>query len=78
MQSRVAQFVATEQLAPEQFATTPMCAESWARWVVVDSMAFAGRSLLRAPPRVRARRITTLPIAPATASDELGGAASTA
>ena len=45
-----AQFVATEQLAQEQFATTPMCAESWARWVVVDSMAFAGRSLRRAPP----------------------------
>lgn len=78
MQSRVVQFVATEQLAPEQFATTPKCAESWARWVVADSAAFAGRSMLRAPPRVRARHVPNLPILSAGATDESGDAATVA
>ncbi len=70
MRSRAAQFVAIDQLAPEQFATTPKCAESWARWVVADSMAFAGRSISRPLPRVRARQVPRLPLASASATDE--------
>ena len=62
MQARVVQFTATAQLTDDQFATPPKCAASWARWVVSDSIAYAGRQALQAPRRVRARRVPDLPV----------------
>ena len=52
MQSRVEQFVATEQLPRDILKDVPMCKESWAWWVVTRSAAFAARAAPRALPFV--------------------------
>ena len=54
MQSRVIQFSAHHVIPTESFQQVPMCRESWARWLVIDSAAFAARPALRPP--------STLPI----------------
>ena len=54
MQSRVIQFSAHHVIPTESIQQVPMCRESWARWLVIDSAAFAARPALRPP--------STLPI----------------
>jgi len=43
-QSRVLEFHATYSIPEEDFETAPMCPESWCRWLLVDSLAYAQRS----------------------------------
>ena len=62
MQSRVIQFTASHVLRTAAFVDVPACKESWARWVVADSMAYAARPAPRAPPRLRGRELPSLPI----------------
>ena len=62
MKSRVQQFEAYHVLPKEQLVGVPSCASSWARWLVVDSIAFSQRvNVPRAPPLLK-RRLPALPI----------------
>ena len=55
MQSRVLQFTATGALQEEDLASVPNCAESFARWLLADSCAYAAQPPARvAPPLPRA------------------------
>ena len=50
MQSRVLQFNATGTLAEEDMASVPNCDESFARWLIVDSCAYAAQPPRRVAP----------------------------
>ena len=45
MQARVEVYHATHKVGdnPDEFQSSTACAESWCRWVVCDSMAYAAR-----------------------------------
>lgn len=62
MRSRVQQFEAYHVLPLEQLVKVPSCAASWARWLVVDSVAFAQDLNAVARPLLPKRRLPTLPI----------------
>ena len=49
MQSRVLQFRATHSIPEEDFEDAPKCPESWCRWVVTGSVAYARRQGPAAP-----------------------------
>jgi hypothetical protein len=68
MQARVELFRATHVVGenPDEFATSPACAESWCRWVVVDSVAYAARQGPRNLPGGAPRRAKALPALPTT------------
>ena len=56
MKSRVQQFEAYHELPKQQLVGVPSCASSWARWLVVDSIAFSQRvNVPRAPPLLKRR-----------------------
>ena len=69
MKSRVIEFTADFVIDKKDFVTLPLCKESWARWVVVDSLEFAARPGPRAVPRTLARRVLPA-LPPALAGDE--------
>ena len=62
MKSRVQQFEAHHVQPMEQLVKVPSCAASWARWLIVDSVAFAHRANSVARPLLPKRRLPTLPI----------------
>jgi hypothetical protein len=83
MQARVELFRATHVVGenPDEFATSPACAESWCRWVVVDSVAYAARQGPRnlpggAPPRAKA--LPALPTTPPSNTTASSGGGLTA
>ena len=49
MQARVEQFVALVTLREEDFVTVPPCKQSWCRWVLTESAAYAARPGLHQP-----------------------------
>ena len=63
MQSRVVQFVVHHVIAQEQFIKSPVCPESWARWLIADSVAYAAKPVLQLPPAMRKRPLPALPFA---------------
>ena len=67
MQSRVVQFQAYHQIPEGQLSPLPVCPQSWCRWLLVDSAAFATRSLLHQAPVALPRR--PLPALPESESE---------
>ena len=63
MKARVEIFRATLVVGadPDDFHTSPQCAESWCRWVVVDSMAYSARQAPRSLPTRQPLRGKPLP-----------------
>ena len=61
MQSRVMQFRATVSMPHEDLAEVPNCAHSFARWLVVDSAAYAANHALRVSPGIRGAVLPLLP-----------------
>ena len=53
MKARLEVFTAPVQIAENAIAQVPKCGESWSRWLLTDSMAYAAR----APPRALAVRV---------------------
>ena len=62
MQSRMIQFTSHHVLECADFVQAPMCKESWARWVVADSLAFAARPSPLAPARILGQPARALPV----------------
>ena len=65
MQARVEIFRATHVVGedPDDFDCSPACAESWCRWIVVDSVAYANRQAPRSFPGRAPRRQPRMPAA---------------
>ena len=63
MNARVEIFRATHAVGadPDEFHTSPQCAESWCRWVVVDYMAYSARQAPRSLPTRQPLRGKPLP-----------------
>ena len=61
MQSRALQFHATGALEEEDLASVPHCAESFARWLIVDSCAYASRPPARVATELRRAILPLLP-----------------
>lgn len=63
MQARVEIFRATHVVGEtsDDFHVSPACAESWCRWLVVDSIAYAARHPPRSLPSGEPRRAKPLP-----------------
>ena len=61
VKSRVDQFPARHVIPRGDFVDVPLCSESWARWVVCDSMAYAARPAPRPLPALRRRPLPALP-----------------
>ena len=63
MKARVEVFHATHKVGdnPDEFDTSPNCAESWCRWVLVDSIAYAAREGPRAIKGTIRRKPLPLP-----------------
>ena len=73
MQSRVDQSEATHQIEEIDFQESPQCKESWCRWVLHDSMAFARR---QGPQHVLAtkaapRQKVALPVLPLAEEEDV-------
>jgi hypothetical protein len=70
MKARVEVFHATHVVGenPDDFETSPACAESWCRWVLVDSVAYAARERPRTISAVGRRAPLALPPMPKEAS----------
>jgi hypothetical protein len=62
MQARVMEFQAEATLAERNFRVIPKCKESFARWLVVDSVAFAGRLPIQLQENRSRLQVPTLPI----------------
>ena len=61
MQSRVLQFNATGALAEEDMASVPNCAESFARWLIVDACAYAAQPPRRVAPALSRAILPLIP-----------------
>ena len=66
MQARVDLYSATHVVGknPDDFETSPACGESWCRWILVDSVAFAARHRPRDLGPGAVRRAKALPALP--------------
>ena len=62
MKARLEVFTATEQMALRQIVGVPKCGESWSRWLLTDSVAYAARAPPQALPVHHARALPALPI----------------
>ena len=62
MKTRVQQFESYHVLPTEQLVPVPTCAASWARWLVIDSVAFAHRANSVPRPLLPKRQLPALPI----------------
>jgi hypothetical protein len=71
MQSRVEVFRAGYIIPEADFVSLPLCGESWARWLVHDSMLYAAAPRPQPPLVARRRLVPLLPIQSA-ASDRAG------
>ena len=67
MKSRMEIFTAIQQLQDRDLVDAPKCGQSWARWLVTDSMAYAVVAPERAPGGLCAR---ALPVLPCFGADE--------
>ena len=78
MQARVELFRATHVVGenPDDFHSSPACAQSWCRWIAVASAAYASRQGLRILPGVAPRRVKALPALPSSSSQSAGVALS--
>ena len=60
MPSWIEQFDAKVALSPECLVSVPKCKHSFCRWLVVDSVAFAGRTVDAPVRQLRGRRVPEL------------------
>ena len=70
MKARVEIFNATHVVGadPHEFETSPACAESWCRWVLLDSVAYAARERPRTLAGNSRRTPLALPPMPSASS----------
>ena len=70
MKSRVEQFTALVAIDKADFVEIPKCGESWCRWVLTDSAAFANALPPRPPRQLPKLALPLLPVVEENGQEE--------